>query len=223
MKKRLFLFMFLVLSSLGLFAQVSIGHIDTNGPKGECLFPEDENGFAEFKEIIPYEISKSAISSYILAWMNGLKRTIILRDEIIRDDFISFHGGVDIDDDLPFFKTMTADSTKYYSKADSELSFDCSIEIREGRFKYRFYNIESERSTIKGKNILSVGPINDVVWNRVNGLKQLKASASKSHIAEYDQKINLELLLYKVEYQVIIDMVNSLQNNVKASLEEETW
>ena len=218
--KRLIIIPFLTISTF-LCAQVSFGHIDTNGAKGQCLFPEDANGFAELKEVVVFQGNKADVKANIVTWAASLGRFVDINALQTTGDIVSFHGLVEVDDDLPTFRSMTADSAKYYSKDESKLSFDCSVEIRDGRLRYKFSNIVSDRTAYIGSYIESVGPINDIVWNRMNGFRIQQANSWNKNGSAWDKAIRREWMLYKIEYQIIADMASSLKQCVKTSVEEE--
>ena len=221
MKKLTILMFTLFMTTMIVHAQVSIGHIDTNGPKGKCLFSEDANGFAELKEVIPFQGNKDDVKANILVWAKGISNSVEITDLSTAGDVISFKGKVIIDDNLPLFRSMTADSAKYYAKDESKLTFDCSVELKEGRLRYRFFNIISDRTAYFGSYIESVGPINDIVWNRINGFRIQQSNSWNKQGKAWDKVVNREFMLYKIEYQVIVEMAQSLKHSVKTTGEEE--
>jgi len=215
---------FFVLSVLALttcaWAEPVLRHLDTNGQKGECLFKEDANGFAEYKTVIPFQVNAEEAVNNVDAWVKGLGQSVEVKDLKKEENIVSFRGKVNVNEDLSLFRVMVADSARYYAKAESQLYFDCIIEVREGRLRILFNDILSEKESISGSYIESEGPINDLHWNRLNGIRQQQAK-SKSNAKKWNKAINFENKLYQIEHQVIADLAQSLRASMMSYTEEE--
>ena len=219
--KRVFFVIAAVAASMSMMAQSSVRHIDTNGPKGACLFHEDANGFAEYKAVVPFSVNFDEALANAEAWVRGLGPSINIKDIRRDENIISFHGAVDVNPELSLFRVMVGDSARFYAKADSDLDFDCAIEVREGRLRILFSNIYSEKESKVGDFIESEGPINDLYWNRINGFRQQQAKTGKQGAKKWDKAIKYENKLYQIEHQVIADLAQSLKTSMMSYTEEE--
>ena len=219
--KRVVIVLSVLFATMNLMAESAIRHIDTNGEKGACLFREDANGFAEFKEVVPFQFSQEEALANVEAWAKGLGKSVAVFDLKTEENIVSFHGRVDVNPDLSLFRVMVGDSARYYAKAESHLAFDCEIEVREGRLRYRFFNLLSERDGRKGDFIEDNGPINDLYWNRVNGLKQFQAKKKGQNDKATAKALDEENKLYQIEYQVIADLGQSIRKSMMSYVEEE--
>ena len=219
--KRVFYVVAALVASMSLMAESSFRHIDTNGPKGSCLFKEDANGFAEYKSVIPFQASFDEAFATAEAWVKGLGKSVEVKNLDIKENIISFHGKMAVDMDLSLFRVMVGDSARYYAKAESDLEFNCIIEVREGRMRILFNNIISERESVKGSHIENEGPINDIYWNRINGIRQQQAKSINRNSKQWDKAINFENKLYEIEYQAIADLAQSLRTSMTNYTEEE--
>ena len=219
--KRVFVVLSVLFATTCLWAENEIRHIDTNGPKGQSLFHEDANGFAEYKAVVPFQVSPEEAIANAESWAKGLGNGIIVLNVTTQDNIVSFKAKVDIDQDLSLFRVMTSDSARYYAKAESMMAFDGNIEVREGRLRIVFNNIYSEKESIKGSYILNEGPINDLYWNRVNGLKQQQAKAHNQDAKRWTKALNMENKLYAIEYQLLADLAQSLKTSMTTYTEEE--
>ena len=219
--KKVFFVLAALAATMSLSAQTAIRHIDTNGDKGACLFKEDANGFAEYKQIVPFRVSQEEALNNVANWVNGLGKSIQVEDLVREENIISFRAKVDINEDLSLFRVLVGDSARYYAKTESKLLFDCIIEVREGRLRFLATNIVSERDARTGDFIESEGPINDIHWNRVNGLKQRQAKSLNANAKSWDKFINQENKIYEIEHQVIADLAQSLKTSMMTFVEEE--
>ena len=219
--KRVIFVLSVLVCSMSLLAEPTLRHIDTNGPKGESLFREDANGFAEYKAVIPFQINFDEALANVEAWAKSLGMGVAVKNLRTEDNIVSFCGKVNVNEDLSLFRVMVGDSARYYAKAESQLYFNCIIEVREGRLRILFNDILSERESINGDYIESEGPINDIYWNRINGIKQLQAKAKNKNSKKYTQAINFENKLYTIEYQAIADLAQSLRTSMISYTEEE--
>jgi len=220
MKRAIFVLSVLV-CSITMMAEPVLRHIDTNGPKGASLFKEDANGFAEYKAVVPFQINFEEALANVEAWAKSLGMGVAVKNLKTEDKTVSFQGKVNVNEDLTLFRIMVGDSARYYAKAESQLYFDCIIEIREGRLRILFNNILSERESISGDYIESEGPVNDIYWNRINGIKQQQAKAKNKKAKKYAKAIDFENKLYSIEYQVIADIAQSLRTSMISYTEEE--
>ena len=218
--KRVFFVIAAVVAAVSMMAEPSVRHIDTNGPKGESLFAEDANGFAEYKAVVPFQVSAEEALANVEGWAKGLGKSVEVKNPKKEGNIVSFHGKVDINSELSLFRVMVGDSARYYAKAESKLSFDCAIEVREGRLRVVFSNLFSERDGVNSDFVENEGPVNDLYWNHVNGIKQQQAKV-RGNAAKFEKALNVENKLYSIEYQVIADLAQSLKTSVMSYTEEE--
>ena len=219
--KRIFFILSVLVCSISLMAKPALRHIDTNGEKGECLFHEDANGFAEYKAVIPFNAPADEALANVEAWARSLGMGVEKKNLTSGNNIVSFEGKVDINEDLSLFRVMVGDSARYYAKAESQLYFNCIIEVREGRLRILFNDILSEKESILGNYIESEGPVNDLHWNRLNGIQQQQAKARNKNAKKFTKAINFENKLYNIEYQLIADIAQSLRTSMMSYTEEE--
>ena len=219
MKKVSVLFAVMI-AAVSMSAEPVLRHIDTNGPKGACLFKEDANGFAEYKAVVPFQTSTDEAIANVSAWAKGLGLGVTVKNVEVKDNIVSFHGYANINEDLSLYRVMVGDSARYYAKAESKLIFDCMIEVREGRLRFIFNNLIAERDGVNADFVENEGPVNDLYWNHMNGIQQQQAKV-KGKAAKFEKARNFENKLYSIEDQLIADLAQSLKTSVMSYTEEE--
>ena len=198
---------------------------DTNGPMGDCLFPMNENGEAEIKEVVVFdgktaeEISEKAQKwAYEVTDKYGLE--IEDKDRYMGTDLVAFRGSVKVGLSVLSVSAGWAHIGDF-SRCASEIEFRCRVEIKDGRCRVIFTDFWTDRRTIHGEG-KSNGPENLLHWQRVNSLTKErdeliggKTNLSKSkqdEVDAYNEQIRFENETYKLEYGVFCNMLDDLKN-----------
>lgn len=197
---------------------------DTNGPMGKCLFPINDKGEDEIKEVIEYPgMSAKQISEKVQQWMYEITDKYDLKiennDRFCGTDLVAFRSTVRLG--------LSVSSVNYvfahigdFARYASEIKFSCRVEIKDGKCRCIFYKFMTDRRTIRGEG-KSNGPENRLHWQRVNSLvKELNdivagTEHSRKKKQEADilkEQIRLEEETYKLEYKTFCDMLDALKN-----------
>lgn len=223
MKRSLFFLLAFMLNIFTMNAQNLLHYaIGTNGEKGECLFPEDEAGNVFFSKIV--EVSSSADSimtaadDFIMS-KNTSERCIIKKlSSSSRTNSYSIQVNIGKQTmgveywGSPLF-TVVRDASRIF--------FKCIIEARKGKFKYTFFDFETNRNTLEGE-AKNDGQPNVIHWQRVNSLSKerdkfvsshnIESRSNKEKLFDYNSQIAYEACLYQMEYDATMAFVNGLDN-----------
>lgn len=195
--------------------------ISTNGEKGECLFPEDDNGDVCFSDIIevPYSADTimTAANDYITSRSVSEKCVVKCLSNSPRASTYSVQlnigkqaWGFDFWGSPLFVRVKDA----------SHVKFNCIIEARQGKYKYSLINFETNRNTIRGE-AKNDGQPNIIHWQRVNSLTKERDAFVASHniekrsvkedLFDYNSQIAYEACLYQAEYEATKDFEEGLR------------
>lgn len=217
---------FLLSFVLGIFTMSSqnLLHyaISTNGEKGECLFPEDEAGNVVFSKIVEipssadsimtaaddFIMSKNTSDKCVIKKLSSSSRTSTYSIQLNigkQTMGVDFWGG-------PLFTSV---------RDASHIFFKCIIEARKGKFKYTFFDFETNRNTLEGE-AKNDGQPNVIHWQRVNSLSKerdkfvsshnIESRTNKEKLFDYNSQIAYEACLYQMEYDATMAFVNGLDN-----------
>ena len=193
--------------SLGVNAQnINYRAFDTNGPLGECLFPQDENGNIAFSEIIPCTYSADTIMGLAKEYMYDIGKRYNADCKIELNGLTKIACKVK----LPIGKEYFPLGSIYtFERSHSEISFDMVIEVKEGKYRYTLDNFFTQRRRIPGEG-KSDGQSNIIHWQRVNSLKkEMPKKGSKRD--EYLRMIEDEKATYQAEYNAIQNVLSGLR------------
>lgn len=172
---------------------------DTNGPKGECLFPEDEYGNAIMTGVVECPgFTKEQLNECVQKWLHitADKNEMSISDVFCCPSLVMFSAKVPIGTNilkLGFIYTL--------ARYESEVSFSCSVEIKDGKFRYTLHKFWTDRRTIRGEG-KSNGPSNLLHWQRVNSLTKED---------KLDQ-VKREEETYNAEFATIQSIIEDLKN-----------
>lgn len=210
--KQLILFLF-VLSLTSVNAQnLNDVAFDTNGPMGECLFPQDENGKTKFSGVIecPYRsdtimgLAKEFIYDITKKYdaktknhLEGITKVACDMELKVGKNYLSLNiGGLDIGT---------------WERAASTIRFNLMIEIRDKKYRYTLSDFYTERRRIHG-DAKEQGPPNMIHWQRVNSLNKEIASAKKKEREEKEKQVSFEKAQYQAEYAAVQDVIAGLKS-----------
>lgn len=197
-----------------LFSQ-SITHVafDTNGPVGESLFPTDDNGNIVYTGIINCKYSSDTIKSLCQEWIYDLEhiQKISINDLFVGITKINFELEIPVGEDY-----FSIGDIGTFKRHKSQVTCLCSIEIRNGKYRYSLRNFYTNRRHIPGE-AKSEGPSNMIHWQRLNSLqKELdelmnRNSRNTEDISEYKNLIEAEKLSYKSEYDAVCKIIQEIK------------
>jgi hypothetical protein len=214
----------LFLLFLSVFADVNsqvLNNIafDTNGPMGECLFNQDKNGNIVYQDIISCSYSADTIMGLAKEWLYDARKKYKLETKDLMEGItkveckITMSVGVDTVA-LSKFNGLVFGSLPDIARDASKVSFNCSIEVRDHKYKYTLSDFYTERRTIHGEG-KSEGPSNMIHWQRVNSLTKEKAKSRKKK--EYDKQLALETTYYHDEYNAVMDFIKGIRTFAQIS------
>ena len=210
MKKFLF---FLFLAVVYSANAQNLNHVafDTNGPMGECLFPQDENGEITFSGVVECPYSSDTIMGLAKEFiyditkrynattknnLEGITKVACDMELKVGKNYLSLNiGGIDVGT---------------WERAASTIRFNLMIEIRDHKYRYTLSNFYTERRRIPGA-AKEQGPTNMIHWQRVNSLTKELQSAKKKEQDEKRALIEFEKAQYQAEFNAVNDVINGLK------------
>lgn len=205
--KKILITLFLFAIPFGLYGQqVAFTAFDTNGPMGETLFEQNENG-----EIIYTGVVETTLSADTVL---GLAREYLYTVEKMYNARISgrFEGVTKVacDVELPVgVRYINASWAGVFAKAAAKVRFNLVIDNRPGKYRYTLSNFVTARWRIReGKDN---GQSNMIHWQRVNSLQKLLEKARKKDKEELTMMIEKENASYEGEYKAVMDFIEGLK------------
>ena len=218
MKEYLFIIsLFCTISANAQFINSNNCAFDTNGPMGECLFPQDNNGDISFSEVVECEFSKDSIFVLAEEWLLYIeeKMNIDIDDKTKRMNKLTFEC------QLPVGKELVSIGFGTFVRKKSEVKFNCIIEIKDNKYRYTLNNFYTNRRNIPGE-AKSEGPSNMIHWQRVNSLKkEMEQTRRKKNKEEKQAYIDDEIDLYKQEYKAVCSFIESLKKMTQVEDESD--
>ena len=183
---------------------------DTNGPMGECLFPQDTGGDVFFSEVIDCNMSKDSIFAYVKEWIYDVKKEMNLEinDRLDGISKIEFECEMPIGKEFVKINGPFGSDVGTYERNKSKVTFRCKIEIKDNKYRYTLNNFYTNRRRIPGEG-KGEGPSNKLHWQRINSLT--KEFTKKNEQGEKQAYIDVENALYHAEYDSVIMFVNGLK------------
>ena len=184
---------------------------DTNGPVGECLFPE------KYQAVINTDVSADTIMGLAKEFLYSISK------KYKANTYNEMEGITKVACDLELkvgkkhfiLEGPPIPSTITWDKAPSTISFSLLIEIRNKKYRYTLSNFFTDRYRIPGEG-KDKGPSNLIHWQRVNSLtKEMPRKGSKRE--EYENLISFEKEMYQAEYNAVQDVIKGLENFTKIS------
>ena len=206
--KRLLAISITTLFALTAFGQqISFTAFDTNGPKGECLFEENENGEIVYTGVVETPFSADTVL--------GLAREYLYLIEKKYKANVSdrFEGVTKVacDVELPVgIRYVDVPWAGLIEKPAATVKFNLVIDIRPGKYRYTLTNFWTDRWRIKGEG-KDNGPSNMIHWQRVNSLNKLYKRALNKEVSIYGPMIEAEEESYRAEYAAVMNFVDGLK------------
>ena len=95
-------------------------------------------------------------------------------------------------------------------RALSKISFDVTIEPRQGKYRYLLTNFNTERYRIRGAG-KSEGQSNFIHWQRVYSLTKEMPRRGKKR-KSYEKLMEREKALYQAEYDTVQKVIAELES-----------
>ncbi len=187
--------------------QVSFTAFDTNGPMGDILFEQNEDGEIIYTGIVETPFSADTVL--------GLAREYLYTIEKKYDARISgrFEGVTKVacDVELPVgTKYIDASWAGIIAKAAATVNFNLVIDIRPGKYRYTLSNFVTDRWRIRGEG-KDNGQSNMIHWQRVNSLKKEAKDMLGIRKKEFEKMIEQENASYEGEYRAVMDFIEGLE------------
>lgn len=184
---------------------------DTNGPMGECLFPQNEQGEIIYTEVIPCSMSSDSIMGLAKEFIYDISKRYKADCKIELEGLTKLGCKIEIPVGKNYFSVGVwgTGNIGTWERPQSEIKFNLVIDIREGKYRYTLNNFYTERRRIPGEG-KSDGPSNIIHWQRVNSLTK-EMPRKESERAEYERMIELEKAIYQAEYNAVQDVIKGLQ------------
>lgn len=223
MIKKLLLIISIAIVSLNANSQVKYGSsithtaFDTNGPMGECLFNQNENGEIIYSDVVHCNMSADSIKGLLEEWVYDLEHTYqcSVNDLLLGLTKICFEIEIPVGMEL-FNIEVFENSAASFLRHKSQVTFKCKIDIRDGKYRYVLDNFYTNRRSIRGE-AKSEGQSNMIHWQRVNSLKKEREQllnqnrVDNEEVAEYDSLIESENASYQAEYDAVMYILNVLK------------
>ena len=202
-------------------------HLYLYGEMGECLFPMDEEDFAELMGVVECELDAAQIYDAVTAWLGRecfqYNLDVDNNEKYITNRQIIFRAKMPIGHKLLFDGGTPTIVSFDWDVSECDLTFVCKIDIKDHKFRYRFFQIESDRWRLRGDAETS-GPINDLHWQRVNCLTfKMENTRRESKRQLYHDMIEYEKYIYRQEYAHMIRLELDLIDCVKQDAENEEF
>lgn len=207
--KRLLISLFVFALPLTLWGQqISFTAFDTNGPMGDILFEQNENGEIIYTGIVETPFSADTILGLAREYLYTLEKKYNAR---ISDRFEGVTK-VACDVELPVgTKYIDASWAGIIAKAAATVNFNLVIDIRPGKYRYTLTNFVTDRWRIPGEG-KDKGQSNMIHWQRVNSLQKELEKARKKDKEEIARMIEQENVSYQGEYRAVMDFIDGLNN-----------
>ncbi len=180
---------------------------DTNGPIGECLFPQDSIGDIVFCDICECDYSEDSIKAFIEEWVYDLKQIKQYKIE----NYFKGITKIAFEVEIPVEKELLEVPIGTFKRDKSQVSFMCVFDIRNKKYRYTLNRFYTERRNIPGEG-KSEGPSNMLHWQRVNSLsKELNNTKKDEERKALEQAISDEHAIYQAEYKAVHEFINSIK------------
>ncbi len=212
----------LICCNAALYGQNLVHYaFDTNGPLGECLFPQDAKGQVSYSGVVEVNGSASEIMAVLLDYIasQNVDSGYDLKEQAKSPRSILYTVKCSVGKQL---REVTVMGSPVFSalKDASDISFKCLLEVIDGKFKYTLKDFLTKRNTLRGA-AKNDGDPNLIHWQRVNSLTRekneyaLKHNANKRSTREvlydYDSQIEFEKNLYVLEHDAVSRFVEGLK------------
>ena len=192
---------------------------DTNGPVGELLFDQNENGEIIYTGIVETHFSADTILGLAREYLYTLEK----RYNVSTSNLFEGVTKVACDVEIPVGKRTISvgvmgsnDNIGKWVKPASTVSFNLVIDIRPGKYRYTLTNFVTDRWRIRGEG-KDNGQSNMIHWQRYNSLIKLYGRSILKENSEYKYLIDAEENAYKDEHKAVMDFIEGLKTMAQIS------
>lgn len=208
MKKLIIIFLSVIFPMISSAQDFSNTAWNTNGPVGENLFNENENGEIIYTGIVD--------TPYPADTVLGLAREYLYLIEKKYNVKVSdrFEGVTKVacDVELPVgTRVVSAGFVGAWTKAAATVHFNVVIDIRPGKYRYTLSNFVTDRWRIPGEG-KDKGQSNTIHWQRINSLQKELDNARKKDKDEFVRMIEKEKASYEAEYKSVMNFIKGLES-----------
>ena len=201
------LFLFIGLSLMG--QNLMNYAFDTNGPVGDVLFDQNDNGEIVYSGVVEVPFSADTLFGLAKEFLYDLAKKFGAE---VSDRFEGVTK-VACDIELPVgTRFIDVGYVGVWGKAASTVSFNLVIDIRSGKYRYTLSRFVTDRWRISGEG-KDEGPSNLIHWQRVNSLtKELAETRSAKKKEELSEMLERERIAYSGEYNAVMDFIHGLES-----------
>ena len=207
MKRFVILFFLALLPIVGFGQSSHDAKFNTNGPMGDVLFPENEEGDVVISEVVLTSFRADTLKALAMQFMDEMDRTDEVNISKIDEGLTKISASVEVKEGTRYVAIPYGPAIK---KARSVVDFTMVIDFRDGKYRFTLSNFNTDRWRIRGDG-KDQGPSNRIHWQRVNSLTKEMPKRGKKR-AEYENMINYENVLYQAEYDAVQDVIKGLEN-----------
>lgn len=201
--KRYVILVFLALLPIVGFGQSSHdAKFNTNGPMGDVLFPENEEGDVVISEVVLASFRADTLKALAMQFMDEMDRTDEVNISKIDEGLTKISASVEVKEGTRYVAIPYGPAIK---KARSVVDFTMVIDFRDGKYRFTLSNFNTDRWRIRGDG-KDQGPSNRIHWQRVNSIKKdfIWKSTREEMIAEEEDA-------YAEEYKAVMAFVDKLK------------
>lgn len=201
--KRFVILIFLALLPIVGFSQSSHdAKFNTNGPMGDVLFPENEEGDVVISEVVLASFRADTLKALAMQFMDEMDRTDEVNISKIDEGLTKISASVEVKEGTRYVAIPYGPAIK---KARSVVDFTMVIDFRDGKYRFTLSNFNTDRWRIRGDG-KDQGPSNRIHWQRVNSIKKdfIWKSTREEMIAEEEDA-------YAEEYKAVMAFVDKLK------------
>lgn len=214
MKKNILFLLFYFISITPFNAQNLMNvAFDTNGPMGECLFPQDESGDIVYQGVVETELSADTIMGLAKEFLYSISKKYNANPSHEMEGITKLACDLELKVGKRYISVgvWAPDNIGTWEKAASTIEFNLMIEVRNKKYRYTLSNFITDRYRISGEG-KDKGPSNMIHWQRVNSLTKEMKHARKKGKERYQKMIDFENALYQGEYNAVQDVIKGLEN-----------
>lgn len=179
---------------------------DTNGPVGDCLFPE------EYKVVVNTNVSADTIMGLAKEFLYTFTKETNANISHEMEGITKLACDLELKVGKKYISVgvWRPGNIGTWEKAASTISLNLMIEIKDKRYRFTITNFITDRYRIPGEG-KDRGPSNLIHWQRMNSLTKEMPKRGKKRV-EYENMIIFEKTLYQAEYDAVQDLIKGLEN-----------
>lgn len=203
MKKQLLLLVMTLLPMVAMAQNLMNVAFDTNGPMGECLFPQNADGEIVFSGVVESNYPADTIMGLAKEFLYSISKKYKANTSNMLEGVTKMACDIELKVGKKYISVGAWNSSNIgtWEKAASTVQFSIMLEIRNHKYRYTLSNFITDRYRIPGEG-KDQGPSNMIHWQRVNSLQKEKKNR---HLIEFEN------VLYQAEYNAVQDVLKGLE------------